>query len=70
MKDLKVFVAGHGGMVGSSIVDNLKSKGYSNIITRTRKELDLLNQAAVQVFFKKEKIDPISLNIKPPSNKR
>lgn len=61
MKDLKVFVAGHGGMVGSSIVDNLKSKGYSNIITRTRKELDLLNQADVKSFFARENIDHVIL---------
>ena len=61
MKDLKVFVAGHGGMVGSSIVNNLKSKGYSNIITRTRKELDLLNQADVKSFFARENIDHVIL---------
>jgi len=61
VKDLKVFVAGHGGMVGSSIVDNLKSKGYSNIITRTRKELDLLNQADVKSFFARENIDHVIL---------
>jgi GDP-L-fucose synthase len=56
-KDLsvKVFVAGHRGMVGGAIVRCLKKKGYTNIITRTHAELDLTNQAAVQAFFKTEK---------------
>lgn len=53
-KETKLYVAGHRGMVGSAIVRNLKSKGYKNIITRTRSELDLTNQAAVQAFFKAE----------------
>ncbi len=49
-------------MVGSAVVDNLKTKGFENIITKTRKELDLLNQKAVDVFFfKKEKIDYVIL---------
>lgn len=48
-------------MVGSSVVDNLKSKGYTNIITRTRQDLDLLNQKAVDTFFKNEKIDYVVL---------
>lgn len=61
MKDKKVFVAGHRGMVGSAVLDNLKSKGYTNIITRTRQELDLLNQKAVDTFFKKENIDYVIL---------
>jgi len=51
----KIYVAGHRGMVGSAIVRNLQSKGYSNIITRTHAELDLTNQAAVHAFFEKEK---------------
>lgn len=61
MKDKKIFVAGHRGMVGYAVVDNLKSKGCTNIITRTRQELDLLNQKAVDVFFKNEKIDYVIL---------
>ena len=61
MKNKKVFVAGHRGMVGSAVVDNLKTKGFENIITKTRKELDLLNQKAVDAFFKKEKIDYVIL---------
>lgn len=61
MKDKKVFVAGHRGMVGSAVVDNLKSKGYTNIITKTRQDLDLLNQKDVDSFFKNENIDCVIL---------
>jgi|TARA_Y100000289_G_scaffold39202_1_gene38669 GDP-L-fucose synthase len=61
VKDKKIFVAGHRGMVGSAVVDNLKLKGYTNIITRTRQELDLLNQKAVDVFFRNESIDHVVL---------
>ena len=50
-KQDKIFVAGHRGLVGGAILRNLKKKGYSNIITRTHKELDLTNQAAVYDFF-------------------
>ncbi len=50
-KNSKIFVAGHNGMVGSSIVRKLKSLGYSNIITANRKELNLVNQMHVQSFF-------------------
>jgi len=51
----KIYVAGHRGMVGSAIVRNLLTKGYSNIVTRTHAELDLTNQAAVATFFELEK---------------
>ena len=44
----KIYVAGHRGLVGSAIVRNLQAKGYTNIIGRTHKELDLTNQAAVR----------------------
>jgi GDP-L-fucose synthase len=54
-KDSKIFVAGHRGLVGSSIVRNLKDHGYLNIITKTRQELDLLNQKDVLDFFEDEK---------------
>ena len=53
----KIYVAGHRGMVGSAIVRNLESKGFTNIVTRTHAELDLTNQAAVQAFFETEKPD-------------
>ncbi|MBX2931868.1 MAG: GDP-L-fucose synthase [Chitinophagaceae bacterium] len=51
----KIYVAGHRGMVGSAIIRNLQKKGYSNIIYKTSKELDLRNQQAVNNFFEKEK---------------
>lgn len=57
----KIYVAGHRGMVGSSIVRKLQKEGYLNIITRTSKELDLRNQAAVADFFEKEKPDYVVL---------
>jgi len=53
-KDSKIFVAGHRGLVGSSIVRMLKKRGYTNIITRTRQEVNLLNQQDVLNFFKEE----------------
>ena len=61
MKNLKILVAGHRGMVGSSIVRQLKSRKNIKIITRDKKDLDLVNQVAVNNFFKKEKIDQIYL---------
>jgi GDP-L-fucose synthase len=51
----KIFVAGHRGMVGSAIVDNLQKRGFTNIITRTSSELNLINQQNVADFFEKEK---------------
>ena len=53
----KIFVAGHRGMVGSAIVRRLQAAGHTHIITRTRAELDLLNQQAVQAFMQAEKPD-------------
>jgi len=52
-----IFVAGHRGMVGSAIVRQLQNQGYKNIITRTRQELDLLDQKEVEKFFKNHQID-------------
>lgn len=57
----KIYVAGHRGLVGSAIVKNLKSKGYTNIIGRTHSELDLINQAAVVKFFEEERPDVVVL---------
>lgn len=51
----KIYVAGHNGMVGSAIVRALKQKGFTNLVYRTSKELDLRNQAAVDEFFSNEK---------------
>lgn len=60
-KNSKIYVAGHRGMVGSAIVRNLEKQGYTNIITRTKLELDLRRQAQVEEFFKNEKIDYVFL---------
>ncbi len=57
----KIYIAGHKGLVGSAIVKNLKSKGYSNLIYRTSTELDLTNQMAVASFFETEKPDYVIL---------
>ena len=74
----KVFIAGHNGMLGSSIFRKLKNKGYKNIITVDRKKLDLRNQNAVEKFFKNRKPDVviaaaarvggIKANIENPAN--
>jgi GDP-L-fucose synthase len=53
----KIFVAGHRGMVGSAIVRRLQQGGYAHILTRTRQELDLLDQRAVQQYIAQEKPD-------------
>lgn len=60
-KKSKIYIAGHRGMVGSAIFRVLKSKGYSNIIVRTSKELDLRNQQDVAQFFAAEKPDYVFL---------
>lgn len=57
----KIYVAGHRGMVGSAIVRELKRQGYTNIITRTHSELDLINQQAVNDFFAAEKPEYVFL---------
>jgi GDP-L-fucose synthase len=58
----KIYVAGHGGMVGSAIVRKLESEGYTNLIKKTSGELDLRNQDAVESFFQKEKPDYVFLS--------
>lgn len=60
-KNSKIFVAGHRGLVGSAILRELQKQGYSNIITKTRQELDLVNQQAVRDFFEKEKPEYVFL---------
>lgn len=57
----KIFVAGHRGLVGSAIVKQLVKNGFTNIMTRTRIELDLQNQASVEEFFRKEKPEYVFL---------
>lgn len=51
----KIYIAGHRGLVGSAIVRQLQKKGFTNLIFKTSKDLDLRNQAAVEFFFKEEK---------------
>ncbi len=59
--DAKVYIAGHNGLVGSAIAANLKQAGYTNILTRSRTELDLCNQQAVDHFFATERPDYVFL---------
>lgn len=59
--DSNIFVAGHRGLVGSSIFEVLKEKGYKNIITKSRDELDLRDTSKVEDFFKNNKIDVVIL---------
>lgn len=60
-KSDKIYVAGHNGMVGSAIVRQLKSNGFTNLLVKTSKELDLTNQQAVNSFFETEKPDYVFL---------
>lgn len=60
-KDSKIYVAGHCGLVGSAIWNNLKSKGYTNLVGRTHSELDLLDGAAVRDFFDAERPEYVVL---------
>jgi len=56
-KSARVFVCGHRGLVGSSLVRTLEDDGFSNILTRTHAELDLTNQAQTFEFFKDERVE-------------
>ena len=56
-KNAKIYVAGHRGMVGSALVRELNRQGYTNIVTRTHKELNLCRQDEVETFFREEKPD-------------
>lgn len=60
-KNAKIYVAGHRGLVGSAIWNNLKSRGYNNLVGRTHHELDLTDQIAVKEFFDNEKPDAVVL---------
>ena len=60
-KDSKIYVAGHKGLVGSAIWNNLKMRGYNNLVGRTHKELDLTDQYQVKAFFDEEKPDAVVL---------
>ena len=60
-KDSKIYVAGHNGLVGSAIWNNLLQRGYTNLIGRSHKELDLTDQVAVKKFFDEEHPDAVVL---------
>ncbi len=60
-KEAKIYVAGHRGLVGSAIVKNLQQKGYTNILTKTHQEVDLINQQETAEFFAKEKPEYVFL---------
>ncbi|MDQ7042781.1 MAG: GDP-L-fucose synthase [Sulfurimonas sp.] len=60
-KTSKIYIAGHRGLVGSAIVKNLESKGYTNLVCRTHKELDLCSQVQVAKFFEDEKPEYVIL---------
>ena len=60
-KDSKIYVAGHRGLVGSAIWNNLQQRGYTNLVGRTHKELDLTDQVAVRQFFDEERPDAVVL---------
>ncbi len=60
-KDAKIYVAGHRGLVGSAIWNNLQQKGYTHLIGRTHQELDLLDAVAVREFFDKEQPEYVFL---------
>lgn len=61
-KSSKIYIAGHRGLVGSSILRLLEKEGYKNIIVKTHKELDLTRQADVEDFFKKERPEYVFLS--------
>ena len=60
-KNLKIYVAGHRGMVGSAIVRRLREQGFHNLVLRSHQELDLINQSAVRKFLQSEKPDQVYL---------
>ena len=60
-KDSKIYVAGHHGLVGSAIWNNLKSRGYNNLVGKSHKELDLLDPVAVKKFFDEEQPEAVVL---------
>lgn len=60
-KTSKIYIAGHRGMVGSAVYRLLDARGYSNVITKSRSELNLLNQKAVEQFFNREKPEYVIL---------
>ncbi len=60
-KEAKIYIAGHNGLVGSAIWNNLKERGYTNLIGKSHRELDLLNPVAVKKFFDEEQPEAVVL---------
>ena len=60
-KQSKIYVAGHHGLVGSAIWNNLQHRGYTNLVGRSHQELDLTDQVAVKKFFDEERPDAVVL---------
>ena len=60
-KQAKIYVAGHRGLVGSALIRQLQTQGYTNVVTRTHAQLDLTDQVAVKQFFETEKLDYVIL---------
>jgi GDP-L-fucose synthase len=61
MKESKLYIAGHNGMVGNATLKKLKEEGYSKILTRSKKDLDLTKQTDVFDFFELERPDIVIL---------
>ncbi len=61
-RNKKIYIAGSGGMVGSAVGKSLKSKGYNNLVRKTSKELNLINQNEVEIFFEREKPEIVILS--------
>ena len=57
----KIYIAGHSGLVGSAIIRELEAQGFNNLLVRTHKELNLINQSQVKKFFNEEKPDYVIL---------
>ena len=62
-KDSKIYIAGHHGLVGSAIWNNLKKRGYNNLVGRSHKELDLTDQYAVEKFFDEELLHAMRISV-------
>ena len=60
-REARIFLAGHQGMVGSAIARRLQAEKYQHVITRSRNDLDLINQAAVRRFFERQRVDAVIL---------
>ena len=63
-KNTKIYVAGHHGLVGSAIWNNLQRRGYTNLVGRSHKELDLLDGVAVKQFFDEDSLMQLSLPLR------